>query len=257
MRQFLVVGNWKMNGTRESVELLLKGLVAEAESAELACVEVGVCPPALYIDRVVEALASVGVVVGGQDLCAESAGSGAYTGQTSGLMLKDAGCKYVLCGHSERREYYGDSDSVVAAKVQVAQASGLVPILCVGETLAERESGDAKLVIERQLEAVFSVVAGSMGELVVAYEPVWAIGTGLSASPDQAQEIHGFIRGWLVRRLGEEPASMVTVLYGGSVKPDNAGELFSQHDIDGALIGGASLSAVDFYAIAKAAGQND
>jgi triosephosphate isomerase len=257
MRQFLVVGNWKMNGTRESVDLLLKGLVAEAESAKLTSVEVGVCPPALYIDRAAMALAESGIALGAQDLCAESSTSGAYTGQVSGLMLKDAGCQYVLCGHSERREYYGEDDSLVATKVEVALASGLVPILCVGETLAERESGCAVSVIERQLEAVFSLVTGSMVELVVAYEPVWAIGTGLSASPDQAQEIHGFIREWLVRRLGSEPASRVSVLYGGSVKPNNAGELFSMRDIDGALIGGASLSAVDFYAIAKAAGQND
>lgn len=249
-RRPLVAGNWKMNGSRTVSGALLAAVrhgVAGGVKAEVA-----VCPPFLYIPLAAEALAGSSVVWGGQNL--DTHASGAYTGEVSGPMLKDFECAYVIVGHSERRALYGESDALVAEKYAVAQAAGLVPILCVGETLAEREAGQTENVVARQLDAVVqkSGVA-SLAQAVIAYEPVWAIGTGKTATPQQAQDVHAFIRAKLAK-LDATVANGVRILYGGSVKGSNAQELFGQADIDGGLIGGASLQAEEFLTIVRAAG---
>jgi triosephosphate isomerase len=240
MRARLVAGNWKMHGSRAANQRLLEAIKREAASAD--GVEVVVCVPFPYLQQAAGALAGSPVAWGGQTLSEHD--SGAYTGEVSGTMLRDLGCRYVIVGHSERRALFGERDAQVAAKFAAAQRVGLMPILCVGETLAERERGETEAVVGRQLRAVVETV-GTLGDAVIAYEPVWAIGTGRTASPEQAQAVHAFIRG----QAGEK----VPLLYGGSVKPGNARELFAMPDVDGGLIGGASLVAEDFLAICRAA----
>lgn len=250
MRRPLVAGNWKMNGSKAESAALLDGILAGIGSVSAA--DMAVCPPAILVPLVEQKLAGSAVAWGGQDINVNA--SGAYTGEISGPMLKDFGCTYAIVGHSERREYYGETDQVVAEKFGAAQAHGLVPILCIGETLQEREAGDTENVCARQLDAVLAAHGiESFRNAVIAYEPVWAIGTGKTATPEQAQEVHAFIRGRLAAQ-GADVAAGVRILYGGSMKPDNAQELISQADIDGGLIGGASLKAEDFLGIGRAAG---
>jgi triosephosphate isomerase len=252
MRQPLVAGNWKMNGSREESGALLDGILAGMGGISTA--EVAVCPPAILIPLAVEMTSGSAVKVGGQNL--DYHPSGAYTGETSGSMLKDAGCTYVIVGHSERRDYYGEDDDLVARKFEAAQEYGLTPILCVGELLNEREAGDTEAVVERQLDAVLEHHGiDAFNNAVIAYEPVWAIGTGKTATPEQAQEVHKFIRDKLAA-LDNNVAQACRILYGGSMKPDNAAELIGQADIDGGLIGGASLKAEDFLGICNAANAN-
>ena len=249
MRQALVAGNWKMNGNRDSA-VKLADAVLQA-SPERASAEVLLCPPFVYLADVARALKGSGVALGAQDLCAED--NGAFTGEVSGSMLNDFDCRYVIVGHSERRALYGESDAMVARKFMAAQKAGLTPILCVGETLAEREAGTTPAVVGRQLQAVLDAEGiAAFGAAVVAYEPVWAIGTGRTAKSDQSQEVHALIRGLLAAE-DAKIAATTRLLYGGSVKASNAAELFRMPDIDGGLVGGASLDAAEFQAICAAA----
>ncbi len=249
MRKPLVAGNWKMNGSRESIKVLLDGLKREESSVKVA--EMAVCSPAIYLRDVQEQLAGSGIAWGGQDVSKEA--SGAFTGEISTSMLLDFGSTYVIVGHSERRAYHGESDRLVAEKYAAARAAGLIPILCVGETIEEREQGITESVVARQLDALIDLEGvAALGDGVVAYEPVWAIGTGMTATPEQAQEVHAFIRA----RVASHDAVIaddLRILYGGSMKPSNAAELLTQADIDGGLIGGASLKAEDFLGICTAA----
>lgn len=246
-RKKLVAGNWKMHG---SLAANLDLLTAVRSGAMGSPADVAVCVPYPYLAQAQSVLAGSNVAWGAQDVSEHV--QGAYTGEVSGAMLNDFGCRFVIIGHSERRSFYGDTDAVVAVKFAAALAAGLTPILCVGETLAEREAAITSQVVTRQLEAV---LAGSgvaaLARAVIAYEPVWAIGTGKTATPAQAQEVHATIRGRVAADDGTVAAS-VQILYGGSVKPGNAKELFSQPDIDGGLIGGAALVAADFLAICAA-----
>jgi len=246
MRSSLIAGNWKMNGSLQSVAELVDGIKAgDAGKAELA-----VFPPAVYLMKVGGMLADSNCALGAQNVCDQEAG--AYTGEVAAAMLKECGCRYALVGHSERRSLYLETDQMVAARFAMAVASGLIPVLCVGETLDEREQGKTETVVARQIDAVIDLTGiGSIAQAVIAYEPVWAIGTGKVATPDQAQEVHAFIRGKLAQ-LDIGIAEQVKILYGGSMNPSNAAELLSQDDIDGGLIGGASLKADDFLAIAQA-----
>jgi triosephosphate isomerase len=246
MRSSLIAGNWKMNGSLQSVTELVDGIRAgDAGKAELA-----VFPPAVFLMKVGGMLADSKCALGAQNVCDQEAG--AFTGEVSAAMLKQCGCRYALVGHSERRSLYLETDQLVAARFAMALASGLIPILCVGETLDEREQGITEAVVARQIDAVIDVSGiGGIAQAVIAYEPVWAIGTGKVATPDQAQEVHAFIRGKLAQ-LDVGVAEQVKILYGGSMNPSNAAELLSQDDIDGGLIGGASLKADDFLAIAQA-----
>lgn len=249
-RRPLVAGNWKMNGSRAANAALLKDVLAGVGPATAA--EVVVCPPAVYLTETAAAVDGTVVAVGGQTVCEQSR-AGAFTGEILADMLLDVGCSYVIVGHSERRALYGEDDHRVAEKFGTAHAAGVIPILCLGETLEERESGQTEAVLARQLEAVLT--AGGIepfSSAVIAYEPVWAIGTGRTASPEQAQAVHAFLRGQLAR-VNATIANSTRILYGGSVKPDNARELFGCADIDGGLIGGASLKAADFLAIVNAA----
>ncbi len=244
-RQPLVAGNWKMNGNQA-----LLGEIAGALSGYQGDAETVVCPPFPYLAAAQAALPA-GVQVGAQNLSDQD--EGAFTGEVAGSMLAEVGCRYVIIGHSERRALYGEDDALVAAKFARAQAAGLVPILCVGETLEEREAGKTESVVCGQLLAVVEAVGiAAFADAVVAYEPVWAIGTGKTASPEQAQEVHATLRQTLAGK-SPEIASSLRLLYGGSVKADNAALLFSQSDIDGGLIGGASLTADSFLAICQAA----
>ncbi|HQC72952.1 MAG TPA: triose-phosphate isomerase [Candidatus Competibacteraceae bacterium] len=248
MRRKLVAGNWKMNGSAGSIRELLQGILAGA--SEVSAVELAVFPPFVYLDRVAQQLEGSSIVWGAQNLSEHA--SGAYTGEVAGPMLNDFGCAYVLVGHSERRTLYGESDQIVARKFAAARKVGLKPVLCVGETLEEREQGITEAVVGRQLQAVLDLEGiSSFADAVIAYEPVWAIGTGRTATSAQAQEVHAFIRAQLA---AQDPvlASQVRILYGGSVKGSNAGELLAMADIDGGLVGGASLDAKEFLAIAKA-----
>ena len=247
MRKKIVAGNWKMHGSLQQNAVLLEQLLSGM--AGLDC-ELVVCPPYPYLPQVAGLLAGSQVKFGAQNLSEHH--SGAYTGEVSASMLVDLGCRYVLIGHSERRALYGESDAVVAAKFEVAHRAGLVPVLCLGETLAEREAGATDSVVLRQLQAVIDRVGvAALSSAVLAYEPVWAIGTGLTASPEQAQQVHAVLRS-RVAELDAVVAAGLPILYGGSVKPQNATELFAQSDIDGGLIGGASLVAGDFLAICRA-----
>jgi len=246
MRRALVVGNWKMHGSIAGVSDLLGDLL---QSDLRDDVDVAVCPTHLHLSQALQLAADSAVAVGAQD-CSH-AESGAYTGEVAAGMLKDAGCCWVILGHSERRQYHGESDELVSAKLGAALSAGVQPILCVGETREEREAGSAESVVAAQLAGALAGHS-ELAQLVVAYEPVWAIGTGLTATPEQAQEMHAFIRQQLGGVAGAD-ANATRILYGGSVKPNNAAELFSQPDIDGALVGGASLVAADFAAIINAA----
>lgn len=249
MRKILVAGNWKLNGSLEGNEALVQGVVSGM--ADVKNCDVAVCPPFPYLAQVQSLIGESGVSLGAQD-CADQV-SGAFTGEVSAGMLKELGCEYIIVGHSERRSIYGEDDAFTARKFAAARAAGLKPILCVGETLEEREGGVMQEVIARQLDAVIELEGvEALGDAVVAYEPVWAIGTGKTASPDQAQEVHAFIRG-RVAALNEGVAQNLQILYGGSVKPGNAAELFACEDIDGGLIGGAALKAEDFLGICTAA----
>ena len=234
MRERLVAGNWKMHGSREINRALLEAIVA----ADVAC---AVCVPFPYLAQASERLRGTRVAWGAQTVSEHA--RGAYTGEVSAAMLGEFGCRYVLVGHSERRQLYGEGDAQVAAKFAAARAAGITPIVCVGETLEERESDRTQSVVARQVDAVLS--RGGLGEAVLAYEPVWAIGTGRNATPEQVQEVHAFLR----QRVG----AGTPILYGGSVKPDNAGAIFAMPDVDGGLIGGASLVAKDFIAICRMA----
>ena len=236
----LVAGNWKMHGSRVSNQSLLDAIVAGLTN--LKGVETAVCVPFPYLAQVSERLKGTGVAWGAQNVSEHA--QGAYTGEVSAAMLVEFGCRYVLVGHSERRQLYGETDEQVAAKFAAAQKAGLVPILCIGETLEERDAGKTEQVVGRQLDAV--LMQGKLGDAVVAYEPVWAIGTGRTATPEQAQQVHAFLR----KRISSENR----ILYGGSVKAQNAAAIFAGADVDGGLIGGASLVAAEFVAIAQAAG---
>jgi triosephosphate isomerase len=248
MRRKIVAGNWKMHGNLADNEALLSALLAGAGDVKA---EMAVCVPFPYLASVSAKLSGGGIAWGAQNMSQH--GKGAFTGEVSAAMLNDFGCKYVIVGHSERRALYGESDEVVADKFLAAQAAGLVPILCVGESLEERETGVTEQVVGRQLDAVIAKAGvASLANCVVAYEPVWAIGTGKTATPAQAQAVHAFIRGKL-RALDPVVADGLVIQYGGSVKAANAAELFAQPDIDGGLIGGASLQADEFLAICRAA----
>ena len=249
MRKPLVAGNWKMNGSLESVQELLSGILAGL--GEVKNAEVAVCPPYIYIPAVQQQLSGSAIPWGAQDISTEQAG--AYTGEVAASMLKDFSCTYVIVGHSERRTYHKESDELVAKKFSVARAAGLVPILCIGETLEEREAGITEQVVARQLDAVIDLEGvDALADGVIAYEPVWAIGTGKTATPEQAQEVHAFIRSRVAAKSAAV-AEGLRILYGGSMKPDNAKELIGKPDIDGGLIGGASLKAADFLGICTAA----
>jgi triosephosphate isomerase len=249
MRQPLVAGNWKMNGSSDSVTALVDGI--KAGIGDIRTAELAVCPPFVYIPQVAAMLAGSAISYGAQDVSDREAG--AYTGEVAAGMLTDIGCRYVIVGHSERRSLYGESDAFTAAKFAAARQAGLVPILCVGELLEEREQGTTEQVVERQLDAVIELEGiEALGDAVIAYEPVWAIGTGKTATPAQAQEVHAFIRGKLAG-LDAAVADRVRILYGGSMNAGNAAELLAMPDIDGGLIGGASLKPADFLAIGKAA----
>lgn len=247
MRSSLIAGNWKMNGDLQSVIGLVEGIKAgNPGKAELA-----VCPPAVFLMKVGGMLADTEISLGAQNVCDQEAG--AYTGEISAAMLKECGCRYAIVGHSERRALYLESDQLVAARFAMAQAADIIPILCIGETLDEREQGVTETVVARQIDAVLdtSGISG-VAQAVIAYEPVWAIGTGKVATPDQAQAVHAFIRAKL-EQVDAGAAQQVRILYGGSMNPANAADLLSQPDIDGGLIGGASLKADDFLAIAQSA----
>lgn len=249
MRQPLIAGNWKMNGTKASVERLLGGIVAGMAGIQRS--EVAVCPPFPYLAMAEQALAGTVVRLGAQNVCTEE--GGAFTGEVSAAMLADFGCRYAICGHSERRALYGENDLIISRKLAAAHGKGVKPILCVGETLEERERGDTDRIIAGQLDGIIDQGGIAVfGVIELAYEPVWAIGTGVTATPEQAQEVHAFIR----ERLASHDAGIagnIRILYGGSMKASNAPELLAQADIDGGLIGGASLNAEEFLAIARAA----
>jgi triosephosphate isomerase len=246
----MVAGNWKMHGTRASVAELTQGL---GKMLIPDGIEVAVFPPVLFINQVVDGLKGKGIIVGAQNSAVQSE-QGALTGEVAPSQLSEVGCKLVLIGHSERRQVIGESDEVLNQKFAAAQKSGLTPVLCVGETLAEREAGKTLEVVGRQLSSVIDVFGiAAFANAVIAYEPVWAIGTGLTASPQQAQDVHAAIRKQLAEK-DAEVARKVRLLYGGSVKAANAAELFGMPDIDGGLIGGASLNADEFGAICRAAG---
>jgi len=244
MRRKLVVGNWKMHGNRAANAELLSAIRA----ARPFGLGVAVCVPFVFLGETAAALAGSDIHWGAQDVSAHE--QGAYTGEISASMLAECGSRYVLVGHSERRACHAESDALVASKAQAALLRGITPIVCVGETLAEREAGQTEAVVKRQLSAVIHTLAHCAAEMVVAYEPVWAIGTGKTASAEQAQSVHAVLRAQLHAATGRGDA--MTILYGGSVKPDNAAALFSQTDIDGGLIGGAALKASDFIAICRA-----
>lgn len=244
MRKQLVVGNWKMHGSRPANAELLAGVLA----ARPFTGDVAVCVPFPYLSDAASTLASSDLRWGAQDCSRHE--SGAYTGEVAAAMLAELGCRYVIVGHSERRAYHAESDQLVADKAKAALARGVTPIVCVGETLEQRDAGQTEAVVKRQLSVVIHALAHCAGEIVVAYEPVWAIGTGRTATPEQAQHVHQLLRAQLQAATGH--GAKMRILYGGSVKPDNAATLFAQPDIDGGLIGGAALKAADFVAICRA-----
>jgi triosephosphate isomerase len=249
MRRALIAGNWKMHGSRAENATRIEALLAQFPAHATAdCV---VCPPFVYLQEAGRLLRGSAIGLGAQDVCAEA--QGAYTGEVSAAMLKDIGCACVIVGHSERRGLYGEDDRLVARKFAAALAPGLTPILCVGEQLAEREAGATESVVGRQLDAALELSgAAALAAAIVAYEPVWAIGTGRNATPEQAQAVHAFIRARIAAR-DAKIAAVVRILYGGSVKAGNAAELFAMPDVDGGLIGGASLKADEFLGILAAA----
>jgi len=248
MRKPLVTGNWKMNGSKAEATALIQGIKVEVDS--LRNVEVAVCPPFPYLYIAEQLLAKTVVGYGAQDVSREE--SGAFTGQVSAGMLRDFGCKYVIVGHSERRIFNAENDATIARKYAQAVAAGLTPILCVGESLEERERGQTEEVVARQLDAILDLSGVAMlGKGVIAYEPVWAIGTGVTATPEQAQEVHAFLRARVAAK-NADIAKELRILYGGSMKPGNALELMRQDDIDGGLIGGSALKVTEFLAICRA-----
>lgn len=250
MRRPLVAGNWKMNGSKASIKELLDGI--KQGIGEVKNTEVAVCPPAVYLADVAAQLQGTPIALGAQNVSQEPAG--AFTGEIAVSMLKDFSCRYVIVGHSERRTLYGETDAVVAQKFAAVRAAGLVPVLCIGETLQERESGVTEEVVSRQLDAVIALEGvGALADAVIAYEPVWAIGTGKTATPEQAQQVHAYIRSRIAER-DAAVAEKVRILYGGSMNGANAATLVAQPDIDGGLIGGASLKAQEFITVCRAAG---
>lgn len=249
MKKKLIAGNWKMNGGLAANEALLKALAEGVAAASASLCDVAVAVPAPYLAQVQALVAGTGVALAAQDVSAHE--QGAYTGEVSAAMLKEFGVRYALVGHSERRQYHGETDAVVAVKAQRALAQGITPIICVGETLAERDAGETEVVVKRQLAAVIHLNGHCISEVVVAYEPVWAIGTGRTASPEQAQVVHAVLRAQLA--AASEHADRIHLLYGGSMNAANAAELLAQPDIDGGLVGGASLKANDFLQIIGAA----
>ena len=248
-RQLIVAGNWKMNKNFEEGLLLTREIAAQLKPGD---VQVILCPPYIHLQAVANAIENTSnLALGGQDCHQED--SGAYTGEISAGMLQSVGADYVILGHSERREYFGESEELLSRKVDQALATGLKPIFCCGEKLEVREAGDHDALVAKQVkDALFHLEADAFAKIVIAYEPVWAIGTGKTASPEQAQEMHAYIRGLIEDKYGEEVADATSILYGGSVKPHNAEELFGKKDVDGGLIGGASLKASDFIAIVEA-----
>jgi triosephosphate isomerase (TIM) len=242
----LIAGNWKLNGNLAANEALLSAL-AQGLVAKPGC-DIAVCVPAPYLAQV-QSLKAAAIDLGSQDVSAQA--SGAYTGEVSAQMLKDFGARYAIVGHSERRQYHGETDALVAEKAKAALASGITPIVCVGETLAERDAGRTEEIVKRQLAAVIHANGPCISEIVVAYEPVWAIGTGKTASPDEAQAVHAVLRAQL--KAATNQSARVKILYGGSMNAANAASLLGQADIDGGLIGGASLKAADFLSIIAAA----
>jgi len=248
MRKPFICGNWKMNTDRKAAVALAQATARTAR--EVKGVEVGVCPPACYLEAVIAVAKGTPLVVGAQNMYVDA--SGAFTGEVSGPMLKDLGCTHVILGHSERRHVFGEPDDLVSKKVHAAFAFGLTPILCVGEKIEERKAGQTEAVVRRHLTTGFAGLSKEQARtVVVAYEPVWAIGTGLTATPAQAQEVHAFIRKLLASLYDAALAQDVRIQYGGSVKPDNTFDLMAQPDIDGALVGGASLKADGFATIVK------
>ena len=252
MRKPFVAGNWKMNTDSQSSVELAEGIASGSLDVAGKSVTVAVCPPFVYLQSVVQAVGKSDVAVGAQDIYFEP--NGAFTGEISASMLKDIGCVYAICGHSERRHVIGETDELINKKVAAAIAGGLLPILCVGELLSEREAGQTDDVVTRQLkEGLAGLGAEKASAVTIAYEPVWAIGTGKTATPDQAQQVHALIRKLLAEMYDEKLAQEIRIQYGGSAKPSNAAELMGQPDIDGLLVGGASLKTEDFLAIIKAA----
>ncbi len=249
MRKMMVMGNWKMNGTRQSLSTLLSGLQGEVSQQ----IEMAVFPAYPYLTWVTETLADTSIAVGAQDVSRHE--PGAFTGEVAAEMLADMQCRYVLVGHSERRQYHAETSLQVAEKLAAVLAQNMTPVLCVGETLAERESGQTEAVIAEQVNAVVQHLNDpqAMQRIVIAYEPVWAIGTGKTATPEQAQAVHAFIRQLVASHCSADTAQSMRILYGGSVKPDNAADLFALADVDGGLVGGASLKPEDFLAIASSA----
>jgi len=245
MKQKLIAGNWKMNGSLAANQSLIQALLAGVEQPVAA---VAVCVPSVYLAQIQHLLAGRHIALGAQDISAHEAG--AFTGEVSAAMLKEFGVRYCIVGHSERRQYHAESDVLVASKAQRALASGITPIVCVGETLAEREAGKTEEVVKRQLAAVIHENGHCISEIVVAYEPVWAIGTGKTASPEQAQQVHAVLRAQL--KAASSQAERIQIIYGGSMNAANAAQLLSQPDIDGGLIGGAALKAADFLTIINA-----
>ncbi len=244
MRKSLVMGNWKMNGSRSEGLALANAIAAGLKQGDQG---IAVCVPYVYLSDIKSAVENTPLVLGAQNIADQE--SGAYTGEISASMLKECGCTYALVGHSERRSYYGDTNESVATRFCQAQKEGIVPVLCIGETLEERESDKTFAIIDKQLNAVIDMAGiDALGNSVIAYEPVWAIGTGKTASDEQAQEVHKYIREQIALK-NQEVANKVQILYGGSVKPDNAKAIFSMPDIDGGLIGGASLDAESFLTI--------
>jgi len=249
-RGTLIAGNWKMNGDSAQIDAFAREV--KQAGGNLGA-DLLVCVPLVYAERMQQRLSGSAVALGAQNLAAEIE-PGAFTGEVNGAMLADVGCSHVIVGHSERRALYGETDAVVAAKADAAVAAHLQPIVCVGETLRQREADDTEQVLAAQIAALFAQCArAALARMIVAYEPIWAIGTGRSASPEQSQAVHGFLRGQIAER-DATLARSVQLLYGGSVKPDNAAALFAGADVDGALVGGASLKADSFLDIARAAG---
>ena len=250
MRRKLIAGNWKMNTDRATAVALAGGVVKRA--GEFPAIDLLVCPPAVYLIPVGDAIRGTSVALGAQNMYHQP--NGAFTGETSAAMLLDVGCSFVILGHSERRHILRETDDDVNKKTLAALAAGLTPIVCVGETLEERESGETAMVVRRQFDrSLADVTAEQIEQIVIAYEPVWAIGTGKVATPEQAVEVHAELRNLLVQRYNDGAAAAVRILYGGSVKPENAADLLSQPNIDGALVGGASLKVNDFLGIAAGA----
>ena len=250
MRTPFIAGNWKMNLSPNEAQQLATDMVSALQEVE--GVDIAIAPTFLALPSVIETIQGSNIFASAQNCHQET--SGAYTGEISTTMLRNAGCTYVIIGHSERRQYFKESNQLIGSKIRAAFAAGLLPIFCIGETLAERESGQAFDVVKKQItEALEGIELDKLASITIAYEPVWAIGTGVTATPEQAQEVHAFIRELLKNEFSETVASSIRIQYGGSVKPHNAASLLGQQDIDGALVGGASLKSDSFLAIVKAA----